>query len=156
MVVVKFLVFVSEVASIFSKILTWIIGGQKDTFAPPTQLLGGACPGCPLHVSLRLCLQQLLIRSIIVFSFSFNIQSDIPQNVYKYERMIASYYSSRILAARQPHRAPHLVIQAIGPKPIQHLGFRDRSGLNTRLLRPGLVESACRVHMRSESGHWLL
>src|SRR6218665_2525771 len=20
---------------------------QKDTFAPPTQLLGGACPGCP-------------------------------------------------------------------------------------------------------------
>src|SRR6218665_1140239 len=52
MVVVKFLVFVSEVVSIFSKILTWIIGGQKDTFAPPTQLLGGACPGCPL--SLRL------------------------------------------------------------------------------------------------------
>src|SRR6218665_1671411 len=48
MVVVKFLVFVSEVVSIFSKILTWIIGGgQKDTFAPPTQLLGGACPGCP-------------------------------------------------------------------------------------------------------------
>jgi len=26
--------------------------GQKDTFAPPTQLLGGACPGCP--TSLRL------------------------------------------------------------------------------------------------------
>src|SRR6218665_1661251 len=47
MVVVKFLVFVSEVVSIFSKILTWIIGGQKNTFAPPTQLLGGACPGCP-------------------------------------------------------------------------------------------------------------
>jgi len=21
--------------------------GQKDTFAPPTQLLGGECPGCP-------------------------------------------------------------------------------------------------------------
>src|SRR6218665_2482121 len=54
LVVVKFLVFVSEVVSIFSKILIWIIGGgQKDTFAPPTQLLGGACPGCPL--SLRLC-----------------------------------------------------------------------------------------------------
>jgi len=52
MVIVKFLVFVSEVVSIFSKILTWIIGGgQKDTFAPPTQLLGGV-PGCP--PSLRL------------------------------------------------------------------------------------------------------
>src|SRR6218665_2742780 len=47
MVVVKFLVFVSEVVSIFSKILTWIIGGQKDIFAPPTQLLGVACPSCP-------------------------------------------------------------------------------------------------------------
>src|SRR6218665_1199253 len=47
MVVVKFVVFVSEVVSIFSKILTWIIGGQKDTFAQPTQLLGGTCPGCP-------------------------------------------------------------------------------------------------------------
>src|SRR6218665_3826163 len=48
MVVVKFLAFVSEVVSTFSKILIWIIGGgQKDTFAPPTQLLGGACPGCP-------------------------------------------------------------------------------------------------------------
>src|SRR6218665_754065 len=58
MVVVKFLVFVSEVFSIFSKILTWNIGGQKDTFAPPTQLLGGACPGCPL--SLRLCPVQIL------------------------------------------------------------------------------------------------
>src|SRR6218665_3555047 len=45
--IVKFLVFVSEVVSIFSKILTWIIRGQKDTFAPPTELLGGACPGCP-------------------------------------------------------------------------------------------------------------
>ena len=41
LVVVKFLVFVSEVVSIFSKILTWIIGWQKDTFAPPTRLLGG-------------------------------------------------------------------------------------------------------------------
>src|SRR6218665_2284853 len=102
MVVVKFLVFVSEVVSIFSKIITWIIGGAKGylcqrckslfevgeailregpyfiifwgayatfspswkilggaiapvappgfapmTFAPPTQLWGGACPGCP-------------------------------------------------------------------------------------------------------------
>ena|SRR6218665_3774303 len=48
MVVVKFLVFVSEVVSIFSKILTWIIGGgQKDTFAPPTQLLGGRVPRLP-------------------------------------------------------------------------------------------------------------
>ena len=42
-------VFVSEVVSIFSKILTWIFfGGQKDTFASPTQLLeGGARPSCP-------------------------------------------------------------------------------------------------------------
>src|SRR6218665_422053 len=28
--------------------------------------------------------------------FCFNIQSDTPQNVYKYERMIAGYYRSRI------------------------------------------------------------
>jgi len=49
MVVVKFLVFVSEVVSIFSQILTWIIGGgAKGYLCPPTQLLGGgACPGCP-------------------------------------------------------------------------------------------------------------
>src|SRR6218665_467172 len=33
--------FLKYIVSIFSKILTWIIGGQKDTFAPPTQLLGG-------------------------------------------------------------------------------------------------------------------
>ena len=52
MAVVKFLVSVSEVVSIFSKILTWIMVGQKDTFCPPTQLLGGARTGCPL--SLRL------------------------------------------------------------------------------------------------------
>src|SRR6218665_2719448 len=60
MVVIKFLVFVSEVVSIFSKILTWIIGGQKDTFVPPTQLLGDACPGCPL--SLRLCRDPPKVR----------------------------------------------------------------------------------------------
>src|SRR6218665_2877436 len=36
---------------------------------------------------------------------------------------------------------------------IRHLSFRARSDLNTRLLRPGVVESTCRVHMRSESGH---
>jgi len=48
--------------------------------------------------------------------------------------------------------------EMVGPvvfhyKPIRHLSFRDPSDLNTRLLRPGLVESTCRVHMRSESGH---
>jgi len=46
LVVVKFLVFVCEVVSIFSKILTWIIGGKRIAL-PPTQLLGGTRPGCP-------------------------------------------------------------------------------------------------------------
>ena len=50
MVVVKFLVFLSEVVSIFSQILTWIIGGgQNDTFAPPTQLLGARAPAAPKY-----------------------------------------------------------------------------------------------------------
>ena len=57
MVVVKFLVFVSEVVSIFSKIRTWIIGGeQKNTFAPPTQLLGARAPASPLRLRLCLCI----------------------------------------------------------------------------------------------------
>src|SRR6218665_2731838 len=48
MVVVKFLVFVSENSfNIFKNSHLDYWGGQKDTFAPPTQLLGGACPGCP-------------------------------------------------------------------------------------------------------------
>jgi len=34
-------------------------------------------------------------------------------------------------------------------KSFRHLCFRDRSDLNW-LLRPGLVESTCRVHVRSE------
>ena len=38
---------------------------------------------------------------------SFNIQSDTPQNVVKYERMIAGYYRSRI-QPQGSHRAPHL------------------------------------------------
>ena len=43
LVVVKFLVFVSKVVSIFSKVLTWIIGrGQKDTFAPQLNYWGRA------------------------------------------------------------------------------------------------------------------
>ena len=42
LVVVKYLVFVSEVVSIFSKILTWIIGGPKDTFAPQLNYEGRA------------------------------------------------------------------------------------------------------------------
>jgi len=50
LVVVKFCVFVSEVASIFSKILTWIFL-QKDTFAP-NLIIGGRAPTAPL--SLRL------------------------------------------------------------------------------------------------------
>ena len=40
-------------------------------------------------------------------------------------------------------------------KPFRHLSFEDRSDLNTLILRPGLVESTCRVHLRSVSGHWL-
>src|SRR6218665_729821 len=47
MVVVKFLVFVSEVVSIFSKILTWIIGGAKGYLCTTNSISGGACPGCP-------------------------------------------------------------------------------------------------------------
>ena len=41
-------------------------------------------------------------------------------------------------------------------KPIRYLSFRDRSDLTARLLLPKLVDSTCRVHMRSEVGHWLL
>src|SRR6218665_2372266 len=47
MVVVKFLVFVSEVVSIFLKILTWIIGGAKGYLCPTNSIIGGTCPGCP-------------------------------------------------------------------------------------------------------------
>src|SRR6218665_2071199 len=48
MVVVKFLVFVSEIVSIFSKILTCIIGGgAKGYLCPTNSIIGGACPGCP-------------------------------------------------------------------------------------------------------------
>src|SRR6218665_3460483 len=48
MVVVKFLVSVSEVElQYFQKFSPGLLVGQKDTFAPPAQLLGGACPGCP-------------------------------------------------------------------------------------------------------------
>ena len=37
-------------------------------------------------------------NSVCIFKILlvFNIQSDIPQNVYKYEWMIAGYYRSRI------------------------------------------------------------
>src|SRR6218665_1257770 len=69
MVVVKFLVFVSEVVSIFSKIFTWIIGGQKDTFAPPTQLLGGRVPrlppkSTPMPIHRHTCLSMRLLVSV--------------------------------------------------------------------------------------------
>ena len=48
MVVVKFLVFVSEVVSIFSKILTWIIGGAKGYLCPTNSIIGGArAPAAP-------------------------------------------------------------------------------------------------------------
>src|SRR6218665_2971473 len=47
LVVVKFFVFVSEVISIFSKILTWIFGGQKDTFAPQLNYWGAHAPAAP-------------------------------------------------------------------------------------------------------------
>src|SRR6218665_2057127 len=68
MVVVKFLVLVS----IFSKILTWIIGGQKDTFAPPTQLFGGACPGCPLSLRLWMMVSWAAAR-VGVHRLSFRL-----------------------------------------------------------------------------------
>ena len=35
-------------------------------------------------------------------------------------------------------------------KPIRHLIFRIGFDLNSLLHQPGLVESACRAHMRSE------
>src|SRR6218665_2021777 len=47
MVAVKFLVFVSEVVSIFSKILTLIVGGERVYLCPTNSIIGGACPGCP-------------------------------------------------------------------------------------------------------------
>ena len=54
MVAVKFLVFVSEVVSIFSKILTLIIGGGKRIPLPhQLNYWGARAPAAPL--SLRLC-----------------------------------------------------------------------------------------------------
>src|SRR6218665_3343402 len=47
MVVVKFLVFVSEVVSKFSKILTWIIGGAKGYLCPTNSIIGGRVPRLP-------------------------------------------------------------------------------------------------------------
>jgi len=47
MVVVKFLVFVSEVVSIFSKILTWIIGGAKGYLCLTNSIIGGHVPRLP-------------------------------------------------------------------------------------------------------------
>src|SRR6218665_1612081 len=44
MVVVKFLVFVSEVVSIFSQILTWIIGGERIPLPHQLNYWGSACP----------------------------------------------------------------------------------------------------------------
>src|SRR6218665_2976162 len=63
MVVVKFLVFVSEVVSIFSKILTRIIGGAKGYLCPTSSIIGGRvrAPAAPL--SLRYMLPIRKIRS---------------------------------------------------------------------------------------------
>src|SRR6218665_2856207 len=47
MVVVKFLVFVSEVVSIFSKILTCIIGGAKGYLCSTNSIIGGRVPRLP-------------------------------------------------------------------------------------------------------------
>src|SRR6218665_336625 len=47
MVVVKFLVFVSQVVSIFSKILTWIIGGANGYLCPTNSIIGGRVPRLP-------------------------------------------------------------------------------------------------------------
>src|SRR6218665_974248 len=94
MVVIKFLVFVCEVVSIFSKILTWIIGGgQKDTFAPPTQLLGGACPGCPpkstpmiLYIYIYLCMYVYIYIYIYIYIY----------------RVVPKYESVRKLSSNLP------------------------------------------------------
>ena len=48
------------------------------------------------------------------------------------------------------------VLLSIDNKSFRHLSFRNWSDLNTLLLRPGLVELTCHVHMRTESGHLLL
>ena len=64
MVVVKFLVFVSEVVSIFSKILTWIIGGERIPLPHQLNYWGARAPAAPL--SLRLCI-SLCFAKIIIF-----------------------------------------------------------------------------------------
>src|SRR6218665_2431581 len=62
MVVVKFVVCVSEVVSIFSKNLTWIIGGgQKNTLCPTNSIIGGRVPRLS-PLSLRLWTRDLLMR----------------------------------------------------------------------------------------------
>src|SRR6218665_3706900 len=50
----------------------------------------------------------------------------------------------------------HKISVSLRNKPIRHPSFWDPSDQNTRLLRPGLVESTCCVHVRRESGQWLL
>ena len=63
MVVVKFLVFVSEVVSIFSKILTWIIGGGKRIPLPhQLNYWGARAQDAPL--SLRLCVGLRFLMGI--------------------------------------------------------------------------------------------
>src|SRR6218665_795170 len=56
LVVVKFFVFVSEVVSRFSKILTWILGGAKGYLCPTNSIIGGRSPrlppkSTPMHLS---------------------------------------------------------------------------------------------------------
>src|SRR6218665_3439708 len=60
MVVVNFLVFVSEVVSIFSQILTWIIGGAKGYLCPTNSIIGGArAPAAP-HKSTLMTTSRVL------------------------------------------------------------------------------------------------
>ena len=66
--------------------------------------------------------------------------------------VIIWFIKTYAIAYTSIHAGIHVFLLKLRNKPIRHFGFRDRSDLNTRLLRPGLVESTCRVHMRSESG----
>src|SRR6218665_1930833 len=72
MVVVKFLVFVSEVVSIFSKILTWIIGGGKRIPLPHQLSYWGArAPAAPLSLRLWTALDFIQISQLFSISSKY-------------------------------------------------------------------------------------
>ena len=96
MIVVKFLVFVSEVASIFSKILTWIIGGAKGYLCPPTQLLGGRAPGCPPTCKSTPMLYVYAISRLISLSHS-GYQPPVQFNGSFYRQSHSPMYINSLL-----------------------------------------------------------